>query len=177
VSAPLPELARLLALVPYLREHSGDRIADVARVFGVSEERLRKDLDLLWVCGLPGHGPGDLIDLEFEGETVTLLDEPLAVPEHAESKDLSQGLFQPSAQDHSVVLALHPGAHWVADYHPCESVEDVGDGTLSVTLRTPDLAWVRRLALRLGGTASVVSPPELAEQVRAAAREALAAYA
>jgi proteasome accessory factor C len=39
---------------------------------------LRKDLNLLWVCGLPGHGPGDLIDVEFEGETVTLL-EPAGV--------------------------------------------------------------------------------------------------
>ena len=47
-------------------------------MFGVTEDRLRKDLDLLWVCGLPGHGPGDLIDVEFEGDTITLL-EPAGV--------------------------------------------------------------------------------------------------
>src|SRR5439155_15003850 len=37
-----------------------------------TEPQLRRDLPLLGVCGLPGHGPGDLIDLSFEGETVTV---------------------------------------------------------------------------------------------------------
>ena len=72
------QLPRLLALVPYLLARPGIRLAEVATDFGVSEERLRKDLNLLWVCGLPGHGPGDLIDVEFEGETVTLT-EPAGV--------------------------------------------------------------------------------------------------
>jgi proteasome accessory factor C len=83
VSRPAPvqpqgQLTRLLALVPYLLARPGVRVADVAATFGVPEERLRKDLDLLWVCGLPGHGPGDLIDVEFEGDTVTLT-EPAGV--------------------------------------------------------------------------------------------------
>jgi len=70
VSRPAPvqpqgQLTRLLALVPYLLARPGVRVADVAATFGVPEERLRKDLDLLWVCGLPGHGPGDLIDVEI----------------------------------------------------------------------------------------------------------------
>ena len=72
------QLPRLLALVPYLLARPGVRLADVAADFAVTEDRLRKDLNLLWVCGLPGHGPGDLIDVEFEGETVTLL-EPAGV--------------------------------------------------------------------------------------------------
>ena len=72
------QLGRLLALVPYLLARPGAGLADVAHTFGVTEERLRKDLDLLWVCGLPGHGPGDLIDVEFEGDTVTLF-EPAGV--------------------------------------------------------------------------------------------------
>ncbi|MEX2290926.1 MAG: WYL domain-containing protein [Mycobacteriales bacterium] len=72
------QLPRLLALVPYLLARPGVRLADVAADFGVDEERLRADLNLLWVCGLPGHGPGDLIDVEFEGDTVTLL-EPAGV--------------------------------------------------------------------------------------------------
>lgn len=50
----------------------------MAADFEITEEQLRKDLDLLWVCGLPGHGPGDLIDLEFEGDTITVL-EPAGV--------------------------------------------------------------------------------------------------
>lgn len=64
-------MTRLLTLVPYLQARpDGVRLADAAADFGVTETQLRRDLDLLWVCGLPGHGPGDLIDLSFEGDRV-----------------------------------------------------------------------------------------------------------
>jgi proteasome accessory factor C len=66
-------LPRLLALVPYLQARQGIKVAEAAADFGVSEPQLRRDLQLLWMCGLPGHGPGDLIDLSFEGETVSVL--------------------------------------------------------------------------------------------------------
>ncbi len=314
MSGSVDRLPRLLALVPYLLARPGARLADVAAVFGISEKRLLDDLNLLWVCGLPGHGPGDLIDLELSGDTVTLfepagvtrplrltvdealalvvalralaetpgleerdavdralakveqvagaaarpaervevaleteervlpvvqdaldrgramhlayhvpardqtterdvdpmrlllvegrsyleawdrgaegtrlfrldrvesatvLDEPSAPPPTAEQRDLASGLFQPSPEHQLVTLALRPGAHWVADYHPCESVEQGDDGELVVGLRTPSTDWVRRLALRLGSEGRVVAPAELAEQVRSDARAALAAY-
>ncbi|HLM07723.1 MAG TPA: WYL domain-containing protein [Blastococcus sp.] len=64
-------MTRLLAVVPYLTARpEGVRLAEAARDFGVSEKQLRSDLELLWMCGLPGHGPGDLIDLSFEGDRV-----------------------------------------------------------------------------------------------------------
>ena len=308
------ELPRLLALVPYLLARPGARLTDVADDFGITEDRLRKDLDLLWVCGLPGHGPGDLIDVEFEGDTITLLepagvtrplrltvdealalvvalralaetpglverepvdralakveqaagaaagaaqrvevsvegetrvlpvvraaldqqralhlsyyvpardetterdvdplrlllvegrtyleawcrraegvrlfrldrvaevallDEPSAPPADVEHRDVSQGLFRPSPDDLLVTLALRPAAAWVADYHPCESVVEQADGSLVVALRARDTAWVRRLALRLGEQGQVLGPAELADEVRADARRALAAY-
>jgi proteasome accessory factor C len=66
-------LPRLLALVPYLQARPGIPVAEAAADFGVSEAQLRKDLQLLWLCGLPGHSPGDLIDLSFEGDTVTVI--------------------------------------------------------------------------------------------------------
>jgi proteasome accessory factor C len=66
-------LPRLLALVPYLQARPGIPVAQAATDFGVSEAQLRKDLTLLWMCGLPGHGPGDLIDLNFEGDTVSVI--------------------------------------------------------------------------------------------------------
>jgi proteasome accessory factor C len=66
-------LPRLLALVPYVQARPGITVAQVAADFNVSEAQLRKDLTLLWMCGLPGHGPGDLIDLSFEGESVSVL--------------------------------------------------------------------------------------------------------
>lgn len=66
-------LPRLLALVPYLQARPGISVEQAAADFGVTDKQLRKDLTLLWMCGLPGHGPGDLIDLSFEGETVSVV--------------------------------------------------------------------------------------------------------
>ena len=65
-------LPRLLALVPYLLVRPGVLIEEVAADFSVTVPQLRRDLELLWMCGLPGYGPGDLIDLSFEGDTVTV---------------------------------------------------------------------------------------------------------
>ncbi|SDM20657.1 helix-turn-helix transcriptional regulator [Allokutzneria albata] len=65
-------LPRLLALVPYLMARPGILVADAAADFGITEKQLRRDLELLWMCGLPGYGPGDLIDISFEGETITV---------------------------------------------------------------------------------------------------------
>jgi proteasome accessory factor C len=315
MSGSTDRLPRLLALVPYLLAHQGERLADVAAEFGVSEAQLRADLDLLWVCGLPGHGPGDLIDVSYEGDRVTLsnadtiarplrlttdealalivalraladvpglqeraaldsalakleaatgeagaaaervsivletqeralavaraaldqhrrvhlvyhvpardetterdvdpmrvllvegraylegwcrradgvrlfrldrvvdiavLDEPADVPAAAVPRDLSEGLFQPSAADETVTLEVAPSARWVVDYYPCERVDELPGGGCLAAIRTPDPGWVRRLALRLGDACRVVAPAALAEQVRADARAALAAYA
>ncbi|HEU0192318.1 MAG TPA: YafY family protein [Mycobacterium sp.] len=59
-------LVRLLNLVPYLQTHPGVRPEKAAADLGVSKKQLIADLNTLWVgCGLPGHGPGDLIDLEI----------------------------------------------------------------------------------------------------------------
>ena len=66
-------LPRLLALVPYLQAHNGIAIEQAAADFGISEDQLRRDLQLLWMCGLPGHGPGDLIDLSFDGDSVSVI--------------------------------------------------------------------------------------------------------
>ena len=78
MSGTLQELPRLLALVPYLLQRPGVSFATAAADFGITEDRLRKDLNLLWLCGLPGHYPGDLIEIEFEGDTITLF-EPAGV--------------------------------------------------------------------------------------------------
>lgn len=52
-------MTRLLALIPYLTARPGGvRVQEAARDFGVTERQLRSDLELLWMCGLPGHGPG-----------------------------------------------------------------------------------------------------------------------
>ncbi|MEV3930803.1 MULTISPECIES: YafY family protein [unclassified Streptomyces] len=106
---------------------------------------------------------------------IRLLDAPSAPPE-LELRDLSAGLVQPAAEDPEVVIEVGPGGRWVAEYYPHDSAEELPDGGLRITLRTPDPASLRRLALRLGGEGRITSPPDLAESARAAAREALAAY-
>ncbi len=310
-------MTRLLALVPYLTARpSGVGVAEAARDFGVTEKQLRNDLELLWVCGLPGYGPGDLIDLAFEGErvrvtftagmvrplrlttdeavalvvalrtlketpglaegeavttalakvsavaghgvgTVTpvavsleageaalavvrdalerrralhlhyyvpsrdertertvdpmklhlvdghtyleawcrrvegvrlfrldrvddveVLDEPAAPPPQAHERNVEHGVYQPEPGSPAVRLRLARTARWVADYYPVESATPVDDppGGLAVTLRTADLAWARRFVASLGGTALVDEPAELAAQVAADARAALARY-
>src|ERR1700733_12144209 len=72
MSGAADRMPRLLALVPYLLARPGIPIADVARDFEVTETQLRRDLELLWMCGLPGHTPGALIDLSFDGDTVSV---------------------------------------------------------------------------------------------------------
>ena len=75
-------LGRLLNLVPYLQARPGITIADAAADLGITDRQLREDLELLWMCGLPGYGPGDLIDMAFNGDSVTVtydagIDRPL----------------------------------------------------------------------------------------------------
>jgi proteasome accessory factor C len=109
---------------------------------------------------------------------LTMLDVPAQVPDTAQGVDVDSGqLFRPSPMDVKVELELTQAGHWVAEYYPCESVTDVGDGRTRVVLRTPDTRWVRRLALRLGEDGKVVAPLELARAVEDDAAAALAAYA
>ncbi|HUR72863.1 MAG TPA: WYL domain-containing protein, partial [Sporichthya sp.] len=105
-----------------------------------------------------------------------VLDVPAAVPADAVAHNLDEGLFSPSPADTVAALELERSAHWVTEYYPCEEVVPLEGGRLYVRLRSGDPEWMIRLALRLGPTARLVEPPELAEQVRAAAAAALAGY-
>jgi proteasome accessory factor C len=60
------QVRRLLSLVPYLREHDGAAMTDVAAAFGITLRTLREDLNVLWMCGMPGLTPGDLIDIDMD---------------------------------------------------------------------------------------------------------------
>ncbi|RZU11809.1 YafY family protein [Streptomyces sp. BK239] len=313
----IDQTRRMLSLVTYLRERPGARIEDVARAFGITEDELVCDLDVLPMCGTSFRG-GDLLDIDTDGERIwwhnpaalgaeaaeplrlaadeatallvaaravatlpglregdrqallratakvetaageaagassrlsvtfeseggvfadvdraiserrrlwiryyspardeltereidpirlvsvghtyveawcrrsearrtfrldrvaeiRILDEPSAPPE-IELRDLSEALVQPAAEDPEVVVETGPGGRWVAEYYPHDSAEELPDGGLRITLRTPDPASLRRLALRLGRDGRIVSPEALADSARHAAREALAAY-
>lgn len=309
-------LSRLLAMVPYLLARQGIPLAEAAEEFGITERQLVKDLELLFVCGTPGHMPDDLIEAEWDtghvylgnadaiarplrlgvdealalivglrtlaevpglhdrdaldrtlakleaaageaalasghvsvevdgsGEagvletarralaasrrvhlqyfvptrdetterdvdpmrvlmmdgrwylegwchraeavrlfrldrvvTIDLLDEAAELPPQAVARDLDEGLFVPSPDDTVVTLELGPRAHWVADYYPVEDVQELPDDRLLVRLRASDGGWLRRLALQLGGSARVLEPSALADEVTRSAQKALEAY-
>lgn len=123
-------------------------------------------------------------------ERVDVLDVDGTPPASARVRDLSADIFVPSPSDQAVTLRLAPEAAWVADYYPVESMESVEpvepgaetgqeagrDGSLLVTVRTGDVAWVRQLVWRLGGSARITAPASVRESVARGAREALAAY-
>jgi proteasome accessory factor C len=306
-------LARLLNLVPYLLARPGIPIAEAAADQGVTERQLRDDLELLWLCGLPGYGPGDLIDMALDGDRVTItydagidrplrltpdealalvvalrmlaetpgighrdaieralakiessagelggapvavalpgnagrlaeirtavesgralrityytasrdstgervvdpvrvflvdgrgyleawcrraeavrlfrvdridalteLDEPAALPPRLRLHDLTDGVFRPTPDLPLVTLRVGRGGRWITEYYPCESVTDTDGGDWLVSLRVTDLSWGRRLVLGLGPEVTVLSPPELVEEVRTHAAAALDGYA
>ena len=110
-------------------------------------------------------------------EALTVLDEDGTPPDTAEPRDLESGVFTPHADDQLVRLALGPGAAWVSDYYPIESIDRTPDGGAVIDLRTADTAWLCRLMWQLGSSARVLEPAELAREVRRGARAALQAYA
>lgn len=63
-------LGRILVLLPYAIKHPGVTVAELATKFGVSKKDLLEDLNLVFLCGLPGYGPGDLIDVELDEDHV-----------------------------------------------------------------------------------------------------------
>ncbi len=82
MAAQPSRISRLLALVPYFAARSGISIDQAAADLGVTPRQLTKDLDQLFVCGLPGYYPDDLIDLEYTEGVVNIrfsagMDRPL----------------------------------------------------------------------------------------------------
>jgi proteasome accessory factor C len=78
-STPIEQTSRLLDLVPFLLTHQGIPVDELAKNFGVTREIILDDLNTLWMCGLPGYTPLELIDLEFDSGFVTIRNaDPLA---------------------------------------------------------------------------------------------------
>ncbi len=57
-------LARLLAVVPWVAARDGPPIVEVCRRFGVTEQDLLEDLDLLFMCGVYPFTPDSLIEVD-----------------------------------------------------------------------------------------------------------------
>lgn len=77
VDNAISRVARAMDLIPYVSENPGIKIEDLAAKFGVTEKQILKDLELIFLCGLPGYTPYELIDLTFEDGLVTIIDPQL----------------------------------------------------------------------------------------------------
>lgn len=65
-------LTRILSMLPWVIANPGATVDDVCERFGYSRKELLADLDLVFVCGLPGYGPGDLMVAFVEGDEVVV---------------------------------------------------------------------------------------------------------
>ena len=306
MSAP-DDVARMLTLVPWLLQRPGASIAEIADAFDVDERTVRRDLDHLDFCGLPGLGGGDLFEVMTVDDRVVvrmadelarpmrptareamrlvltvdavadLLEDELpalrsavgkvraalGIPESAadvvgpsgpatlgilrdavragsrirlayqgRADDTVQqrevdpwalhvvdGAWYLQGHDHGVndrrvfrldriaeatptgpaveveaparleppryvpeddhlrvVLELTARGRWVLDAVTVDQVEERGDGSVRLWLRTDAPGWLARLVLMAAGEARVVEPDEFAAQVRDLADEALAVY-
>lgn len=63
-------LRRILLLLPYAIKHPGVSVEELSAKFDVKQRDLLDDLNLVFMCGLPGYGPGDLIDVSLEDDRV-----------------------------------------------------------------------------------------------------------
>ena len=117
----------------------GILVADAAADLGVSERALREDLELLWVCGLPGYGPGDLIDMAFDGDRVTVT--------------YDAGIDRPLRLTHDEALALIVALRMLAQVPGGHSREAVERALAKIESAADDAAAGLPIAVRLPGTA------------------------
>ena len=91
MSTSADQVARLLALIPYLQARPGIPLAEAAAAFSLTPKQLMADLWVAFMCGLPGGMPGDLIEVDMdaiEGEGVIrlsnadILSKPLRLAPH-----------------------------------------------------------------------------------------------
>ncbi len=56
----------MLVVVPYLIQHPGTTLDEASSLFEIPMPQLRRDLEMLFLAGLPPYGPGDLIDVDID---------------------------------------------------------------------------------------------------------------
>ncbi|MEO8106537.1 MAG: WYL domain-containing protein [Actinomycetes bacterium] len=153
------QLARLLALIPWLLQRPGVSISAAAGEFGITETQLRADLGLAFFCGLPGHMPDDLIDVSLEDDRIVVTNaDTIARPLRLapdEAVALLAGLRalvdvpSPAGPDtlDRVIAKLERAAGDAADAHRHVTVAIEGSERAQEALSTA-LRLRRRLALR-----------------------------
>lgn len=152
------QVARMLALVPYLQNRRDVSLAQVAADFGVSPDQIRKDLQVLWFCGLPGLTPDKMIDVDMEA----IEDDPEGVV-HIENADfLARPVRLGSSEASALIVALRA----LREGSPPEAREVVDRALAKLEEATAMGAEPPRVELHL--------PARETEQVARRVREALA---
>lgn len=99
------KLRKLLLLVPFVSQHPGVGVDDLARKFGVSREELLADLELLTMVGRPPFQPDDYIDVYVENDKVYVdLDQRFRAPPRLTASEAaalaaSAALLKPAAEE------------------------------------------------------------------------------
>lgn len=65
-------LSRILALIPYVLEREVADVDDLLQRFDYTRDQLTRDLNTVFVCGLPGYGPGDLMEAYIDEDDVII---------------------------------------------------------------------------------------------------------
>lgn len=63
-------LTRILVMLPHIIANPGVTITELSERFDADRRDVLSDLELVWMCGLPGYTPGDLIEVDLDGEHV-----------------------------------------------------------------------------------------------------------
>ena len=66
------EVQRILAIVPWIVANPGASKEEIAIRFGMTLEQLDEDLLLVLMIGVPPYSPGDYLDVDDDGEFVTI---------------------------------------------------------------------------------------------------------
>lgn len=59
-----PRVTRLLGIITTLERHGEFTLDELAARFGVSASQIKRDVETLWVSGLPGYAPDELLDFD-----------------------------------------------------------------------------------------------------------------
>jgi proteasome accessory factor C len=102
VSGAREQVSRLLALVPYLQTRTDVSLSQVAADFGVPPDQIRKDLKVLWMCGLPGLTPDKMIEVDFEA----IEDDPDGVVRIDNADFLARPVRLGSSEASALIVAL-----------------------------------------------------------------------
>lgn len=73
---PSTRIARLLTLVPWLSARPGITLDETAAHFGIDVPTLERDLWQVILCGVPGYGPDQLVDIDFWDDGAIYVHDP-----------------------------------------------------------------------------------------------------